>query len=109
MSNLEKKNETRDTLKKLSQQVKPLVDQGQFNTVNEALIEIMYRQYGEKYQKFTDWKAQGYTILKGSKGFPVWAQPLKITRKKEESEQDEEGEYFPICYLFNENQVRKLD
>jgi len=100
-------NESRELLKKLSLQVKPLVDAGEFNTINEALIQVIYKEQGEKYQKFHEWKAQGYTILKGSKAFPVWAQPRKINLKKEETE--EEIEYFPICYLFNENQVKKLD
>jgi hypothetical protein len=103
------KNEAREQLKTLSNQLKPLVKAGEFNTVNEALIEVAYKSpEHQEFKKFWDWKKEGYTILKGSKAFPIWAQPIK-GKKKEAIEEGAEFEFFPICFLFSNSQVRRLE
>lgn len=103
------KNEVREQLKELSNQLKPLVKAGEFNTVNEAIIETTYKSAEhQEFKKFWDWKNAGYTILKGSKAFPIWAQPIK-GKKKVEIEEGKEFEFFPICFLFSNAQVRRIE
>jgi hypothetical protein len=103
------KNEVREQLKTLSTQLKPLVKAGEFNNVNEALIEVAYKTpEHQEFKKFWDWKKAGYTILKGSKAFAVWAQPIK-GKKKEEAKEGEEFDFFPICFLFSNAQVRRIE
>lgn len=103
------KNEVREQLKGLSNELKPLVKAGEFSTVNEAIIEVAYKSpEHQEFKKFNEWKKLGFTILKGSKAFPVWAQPVK-GKKKEELEEGKEFEFFPICFLFSNNQVRRSE
>lgn len=103
------KNEVREQLKALSTQLKPLVKAGEFNTVNEAIIETAYKSAEhQEFKKFNEWKKLGFTILKGSKAFAVWAQPVK-GKKKVEVEEGKEFEFFPICFLFSNNQVRRSE
>ena len=112
METAELKQETasqaRQQLKQLSQELKPLVEGGEFDNINQALIATYTTDEHPIFKKFWDWKKEGYTILKGSKAFAVWAQPVQ--GKKKEATQDQEPdeyEYFPICFLFSNAQVRR--
>lgn len=95
----------RAALKEISNAVKPLVKAGAFDSVNEAILSTYRNEQHQEFKKFWEWKRQGYTILKGSKAFPVWAQPVK--QKGTEQNEGEEYEFFPICYLFSNAQVRR--
>lgn len=101
------KADTRQQLKAISQTLKPLVKAGQFTNLNEALIQVAYKnETHQEFKTFNQWKKDGYTILKGSKAFPVWAQPVKSTKPKEGAS-PEDYEFFPVCYLFSNAQVRR--
>lgn len=101
------KAQARQQLKAISQQLKPLVKLGQFNSLNEALIQVAYKNEAhQEFKTFNQWRREGYTILKGSKAFPVWAQPVKGSRAKEGAS-PEDYEFFPVCYLFSNAQVRR--
>lgn len=84
-------------------------------TINQILMLTVYNRKGNlTFKKFREWKEDGYTIKKGEKGFMLWAQPLKAQKdeSKEATEpQNEEGnensEFFPVCYLFSNEQVIK--
>ncbi len=106
-------NPNREALKAISQPLKPLIKEGAFNTINEALIEIVYKKDGhETFNTFNQWKHLGYTVKKGAKAFILWAQPVSLpvskSEEKEESEADEFS-YFPLCYLFSNLQVYKKE
>ena len=81
-------------------------------TINYMLLNHMYQTEGAtEFNTFKQWKEQGATIKKGSKAFLVWGQPVGKQRAKEAPEKgqqtDEEDnyKYFPICYLFSDRQV----
>ena len=81
-------------------------------TVNYMLLNHMYNTEGaEEFNTFKQWKEKGATIIKGSKAFLIWGQPLGKQRANQAQEkgqdQSEEDEYnfFPICYLFSDKQV----
>jgi hypothetical protein len=98
-------HEAREILKGLSRAVKPLVKQGAYDTVNEAVIDTAYKNNGhEVFKKFSEWKQEGRKIKKGSKGFPVWARP-KDMKKEDHPDLEDEFSFFPICYLFSNAQV----
>lgn len=112
MENTEnKKLITREQLKQISSQLKALKERGEIQTINEGLVRFCYtNEEHETFKKFNEWKQLGYTIVKGSKGFPVWAQP--VAAKKQQTEQEKEAdefEFFPICYLFSNAQVRRVN
>lgn len=101
------KADTRQQLKAISQQLKPLVKAGEFTNLNEALIKVAYKSEAhQEFKTFNQWKREGFTIIKGSKAFAVWAQPVKGSRAKEGAS-PEDYEFFPVCYLFSNAQVRR--
>ena len=95
----------REALKAISNAVKPLVKAGAFNSVNEAILSTYKTEEHQEFKKFWEWKSQGFTIAKGAKAFPVWAQPVK--KQASQETEGEEYEFFPICYLFSNAQVRR--
>jgi hypothetical protein len=110
----EEQKATRTLLMKRSVQVRPLVESGKYETVNEAIITLFYMNEGNlQFNKFKQWLEMGYKVKKGSKGFPVWAKPLKALKADEPKPKEPiegenfNGEYFPICYLFSNLQVEK--
>ena len=85
-------------------------------TINEILLNLIYNTDGAtEFNTFAQWKELGYTILKGSKAFVIWGQPRTGNEKKEETDTKQaEGEedkysFFPVCYLFSDRQVRKVE
>jgi hypothetical protein len=76
-----KVNPSREALKELSRALHGLVESGQFSTVNEAVINTAYKnEQHQEFKKFSEWKQEGRRIIKGSKGFPVWARPKEIKK-----------------------------
>ena len=101
--------EKRKLLIALSQGIRQLVKEGAYNTVNEGLHE-MYAEENpeiEEFNTFNQWKEEGFTIKKGSKAFLFWGQPRKANQIPEGSDEPEEYKYWPICYLFSNEQVFK--
>jgi hypothetical protein len=104
--------EKREALKALSQQVKPLVKSGQYDTVNEAILDLFYRnQDHQKFNTFWEWQKEGYRVKKGSTAFTVWGSPRKLKPTDPQptgnDEEDNKEKFFPICYLFSNKQVER--
>ena len=95
----------REVLKQLSDTVKPLVDTGEYETINAAIVEACYTSdEHHTFNTFWQWKDLGQSVKKGAKGFAVWAKPVKAVEKDPESKKDE-YDYWPLCYLFSNAQV----
>ena len=100
--------------------------------LNYFILKFVYAPAEEgttEFKKFNEWKNEGYTIIKGSKAFPVWSQPTKREKKEQDGESEpapvwmenadgttgEEGsthserERFNMCYLFSNLQVTRRD
>ncbi|KAF0200623.1 MAG: hypothetical protein FD170_3372 [Bacteroidetes bacterium] len=101
--------ERREALKALSKVVKPLVKSGQYETVNEAVIEMFYRQDGhQEFNTLWEWNKKGYRVKSGSRAFAVWATPKKLNRvEQQEQDEDKKMDFYPICYLFSNLQVNQ--
>lgn len=79
-------------------------------TMNELLVQSYKAQTGAKFfRTFKEWKSEGYTILKGSKGFPVFSRPIGVLKeiKGQDGISPDLYKMFGTCYLFNELQVKK--
>lgn len=102
--------EKRKNLIAISQPLQQLVKVGAIDTVNEGVIEFYKKENPDikEFRTFHQWKRLGKTILKGSKAFVVWAQPTKIkfNNPEKETKGEEDFQYFPLCYLFADNQVK---
>ena len=109
MENKGNYKENRETLKALSAPLRLLKKQGAIESINDALIEIYKGKEPEiqEFRTFDQWKKEGKKILKGSKAFLVWGKPKTFKPENAEASKEEENEmeYFPICYLFSNLQV----
>lgn len=95
----------RAQLREISNAVKPLVESGDFDNVNQAIIQTYKDQFGfTDLKTFHQWKAEGKSVMKGEKAYVVWGSPQQIAHPDPDAEEDE-MEYFPLCYLFSDQQV----
>lgn len=87
------------------------------DTVN-GLLRFYYACQGYTNLKtFKEWKKAGFTVRKGEKALLIWGMPVasKAERerieelKKQGREEDAKEDFFPLCYLFAESQVHKLE
>jgi hypothetical protein len=101
----------RNALIQISAGLKVLVKAGAIDSVNEGLKEIYEKSDPniDEFRTFWQWKDEGYTINKGSKAFLIWGQPRKGSQVAEGSDEPEEYNYWPLCYLFANTQVFKAN
>ena len=100
--------EKRAYLKALSKVAALYVEQGDFETVNEAIIQTVYKSSEHKiFKTFKQWKADGYSVNKGEKAFVVWGRPAKFTESENGTDQQVEEKFFPLAFLFSNAQVKK--
>ena len=86
-------------------------------TVNYMLLNHIYKSERVRFETFKEWKSQGATIKKGAKATIIWGQPRQGVATLEQKLQNdphtlpvddiavEEYEFFPLCYLFSEDDV----
>ena len=75
-----------------------------------SFIREIYGLKKNTLRTYEEWKKAGYVIKKGEKAFLFWECP--IVRKAETDQADTnvtEYLYFPIRYLFTENQVHRYE
>ena len=98
--------------------------------LNYFILKYVYTPAAEgttDFKKFNEWKKEGYTIIKGSKAFPVWSQPTRRDRPEDDTEtaplpammENADGseiesthqgrERFNMCYLFSNLQVTRRE
>ena len=115
--------EVRALLAARSAEVADLVEAGEYESTNEAVIQVFYERDGRRdFRGFWDWKAAGKRVRKGEKGWPVWARPLREEDSQEQPtpattpdvepaavklSQDATGKarMWPMAYLFHAGQV----
>ena len=111
MNNLNIK--TRDDLKAISAQIKPMLPLTGFNSVNEALKAMYEIPASEELNTFKGWKEKGYSVKKGEHAFTFWSAPIKRKKKQEEEAEAQDAEekagHFAICKLFASYQVEKQE
>ena len=81
-----------------------------------ACLEVIYReQTGQtEFHTFRDWKAKGFIVRKGEKGFMLWSTPktfaidTKMVDEKGEPVK-ESVERFALAYVFHAGQVRPIE
>lgn len=77
--------------------------------INALILQSYKAQTGRKvFKTFAQWKKEGFSIIKGSQGFPIFSRPIgKIKESKGIEATTEEMKYFGTAILFNELQVKK--
>lgn len=114
-------HESREQLLALSHQVKPLVESGRFETINEAIVETCYRdEVHHEFKKYREWQKEGYQVRKGEKAFVLWGKPKEGNHHKEKEKvqpeatkkdelEDDAYTYYPVAYVFSDAQVMEID
>ncbi|MDA3943704.1 MAG: ArdC-like ssDNA-binding domain-containing protein [Bacteroidetes bacterium] len=79
-------------------------------TINSIIVERFYKnEENAEFKTFNEWRREGYKIKKGSKGFLVWGRPLSEQKSEQEQEEnDEDGAFYPISYVFSNAQVERM-
>lgn len=100
----------KEKLMNLAREIRAKFPESQSNGgLNQYILNVYKAQTGAKvFKTFKQWKDEGYTIIKGSKGYPIFSRPIgaiKASQGKEAS--TEEFKYFGTAILFNELQVKK--
>lgn len=95
-----------------SKQVKPLVKSGMYDTINQAIVEEIYKDSeNHEFKTYKQWNKEAQQVKKGEHGYPLWGAPKSVEKEmdKEEvhKEEQKEGErpYYPIAYTFSDRQV----
>lgn len=101
--------EKRDNLKRMTDVVKPLVNEGKYEKLNEGIISEFYRnETHTEFKTFHQWQAEGKRVKKGETAFYVWAKPLSAQAEAQGKTFDGERDYFPLCFLFSNAQVEEM-
>ena len=104
LSKLDTIQDKRQFLKTISADLKALVKEEIYPTLNAAIIATIYQPEGHQVLKtYEQWKKEGKQVKKGEKAFIVWGSP----KFKEVENQEGEGAepFYPICFLFSNLQV----
>lgn len=104
-------NPKRILLKRLSEDVAKLVEQGEFENINSALIGKLYlNDENTDFKTYKQWAKDGYQVRKGSNAFLVWGKPKEKQKPEEQTTPEDENtkdKFFPLCFLFSNAQVDK--
>lgn len=95
-----------------SKQVKSLVKEGIYPTINQAIVEEIYKDADNReFKTYKQWQKEEQQVKKGEHGFPLWGAPKEVEKdldkqeiQKEEKNEDERS-YYPIAYTFSDRQV----
>lgn len=105
--------EKRQILRGISQLAKELQEsEMQEFTINEILIEHFYKtEIHQTFETLFNWNKKGFKVKKGETAFLIWGTPRKISKEaeKKEKKEEDESEFFPLCYLFSNAQVIEKD
>ena len=108
--------EKRDFLKVLSQQLKPLIEQGVISSINEGLTDIYLQEGHEDLRTLKDWNKEGKRVKKGEKALLLWGKPRKIkdradaqaSERATAQDGEKERQFFPLSYVFSSQQVEEV-
>lgn len=92
-------------LRELSRPIQDLVKIGAIESVNEGLKDIYAQQGHEELKTIHQWNSTGKQVKKGEKALLLWGSPKKYEVEKTESEEKDELDYYPICFVFSNLQV----
>ncbi|WP_026730206.1 ArdC-like ssDNA-binding domain-containing protein [Flavobacterium denitrificans] len=97
-------------LSKVAKEIQAMEDEPR--NINSILIEDFYsKDQHREFNTFQEWIKKGFRVQKGEKAFLVWGRKRKSNQDQAEPKTEEEKEFsfYPLCYLFSNAQVQKVD
>ena len=117
-----KQNPRRAELKAISKALRPLVKAGKYPNTNAAILAYYGSKTGQTdFRTFNTWRKAGFVVRKGESGYPIWAQPRRMSPQEGARMSDlavvaamqgaapQGPEWFPVCYLFHAGQVEAVN
>lgn len=77
-------------------------------TINQILLDMYSKGVETKFNTFKGWRKEGFRVKKGEKAFSIWGKKREATKQEETKEEPTEFKFYPICYVFSENQVEPI-
>ena len=106
----------RQALRDLSNELKSIAElNGQEANVNELLRDFYAGTGHTELKTFDQWKEDGYFIRKGEKALLLWGKPkasknaIQEATQQGKSEEDADTDFYPLAYLFSQQQVTKYN
>jgi hypothetical protein len=100
----------REWLKEISRTAKKLVAEGICESVNDFLLSLYDQQGHRDLATLQEWNRRGYSVKKGSRALVIWGRPKQLQKeegKPQEEGEEQEGKFYPICYLFSSAMVER--
>ncbi len=99
----------RDSLKELSKLIAVRVEEGEYATINEGLVDMYTAQGHTEIHSFKQWLSLGKVVRKGEKALLLWGEPVNSNKQeKQEGKDDEDFKFVPLAYVFSQLQVEPL-
>lgn len=78
--------------------------------INDIIIEHFYKDaQNQDFNTYKGWQDLGFQVKKGSKSFVIWGRKRKnIDDKKAANEEKDQYKFFPLAFIFSNNQVEKI-
>lgn len=78
-------------------------------TINQLIVEHIYtNEQHQKFNTFKGWIKNGFVVKKGEKAFLLWGRKKQEIEKPNGEQTTEELDFFPITFVFSNNQVEPL-
>lgn len=78
-------------------------------TINQLIVEHIYTdEQHQKFNTFKGWIKDGFVVKKGEKAFLLWGRKKQEIEKPNGDQKTEELDFFPITFVFSNNQVEPL-
>lgn len=78
-------------------------------TINQLIVEHIYSdEHNQKFNTFKGWIKDGFVVQKGEKAFLLWGRKKQEVEKPNGEQKTEELDFFPITFVFSNNQVEPL-
>lgn len=76
-------------------------------SINEIIVQFFYRTNKDyEFKTFRTWLKDGFVVNKGETAFLLWGRKKQEIKKPNGETKTEELEFFPITYVFSNNQVQ---
>lgn len=81
------------------------------STINAIIRDFLYiDENNVVFNGFWEWKEKGFKVKKGEKAFLFWGKKTKNIQDREPISEDEKVySFFPLAYLFSNNQVELIN
>ena len=77
-------------------------------TLNQIIIKHFYKsEEHQEFNTFGGWLKEGKAVKKGEKAFLIWGRPKAVQEQEKGNEppKDEEGDFYPVSFIFSNAQV----